>query len=81
MLIIDWDSEQYFTSWEDWFKSFDYEKMTKEIMEEEEFDDEGEATNFLISQAIEAKTITVLHTDFYNFENSHFELTFTEMKY
>ena len=31
MLIIDWDSEQYFTSWEEWFESFDYEQMIKRI--------------------------------------------------
>ena len=60
MFIIDWDSERYFRSWEEWFKSFDYEKMIKEIIKEEECDDEEEATDFLISQAIEAKTITVL---------------------
>lgn len=79
MLIIDWDSEQYFTNWEEWFKSFDYEKMIKEIMEEGEFDNKLSATNFLISQAIEAKTITVLEPFFDEYDN--FKINYGEMKY
>lgn len=82
MLIIDWDSEQYFTSWEDWFNSFfDYEKMIEEIIREEEFvDDRGEATDLLITECINAKIITVLYTDFNNFGNNQFELVFNERK-
>ena len=34
MLIIDWSSEKYFTSWEEWFKSFDYKTMIQEIINE-----------------------------------------------
>ena len=79
MLIIDWSSEQYFTSWEEWFKSFDYEKMIKEIIKEEECDDEEEATDFLINQAIEAKTITVLEPFFD--ECDDYKIDYTEMKY
>lgn len=78
MLIIDWDSEQYFTSWEEWFESFDYEQMIKRIMEENGVDDESSAQDVLITECIEAKTITVLYTDFNNFENNQFELTFNE---
>lgn len=79
MLIIDWDSERFFTSWDKWFKSFDYEKIVNEIIKEEEFDDKLEATNFLISQAIEAKTITVL-TPFFD-EYDDYKIGYTEMKY
>lgn len=79
MLIIDWDSEQYFTSWEEWFESFDYEKIIKEIMEEEEFDDKLIATNFLISQATKAKTITVLEPFLDEYDN--FKIGYTEMEY
>lgn len=76
MLIIDWDSEQYFTSWEEWFESFDYEKLIKEIMEEEEINNKLKATNFLINQAVEAKTITVLTS----FIDDDFKFYYTEMK-
>ena len=79
MLIIDWSSEQYFTSWEEWFKSFDYENIINEIIREEEFDDKSEATNFLISQAIEAKTITVLEPFFDEYDN--FKINYGEVKY
>ena len=79
MLIVDWDSERYFTSWEEWFKSFDYEKMIEEIIREEEFDDKSEATNFLISQAIEAKTITVLEPFFDEYDD--YKIGYTEKEY
>ena len=79
MFIIDWDSERYFTSWEEWFKSFDYEKMIKEIIREEKFDDKLKATNFLISQAIEAKTITVLEPLYDEYDD--YITGYTEMKY
>ena len=80
MLIIDWSSGEYFTSWEEWFKSFDYERMIKEIIKEEEFvDDRGEATDFLISRAIEAKTITVLKPFFDEYND--FKMDYTEMEY
>ena len=79
MLIIDWDSEQYFTSWEEWFKSFDYEKMIKEIIKEEECDDEGEASDFLICRAIEAKTITVLEPFFDEYDD--YKIGYTEKEY
>ena len=79
MLIIDWDSEQYFTSWEEWFKSFDYEKMIQEIIKEEECDDEGEATDFLICRAIEAKTITVLEPFFDEYDD--YKIGYTEKEY
>ena len=79
MLIIDWSSEKYFTSWEEWFKSFDYEKMIEEITEEEECDDEGEATDFLICRAIEAKTITVLEPFFDEYDD--YKIGYTEKEY
>ena len=79
MLIVDWDSEKYFTSWEDWFKSFDYENIINEIIREEEFDDKSEATNFLISQAIEANTITVLEPFLDEYDD--YKIGYTEMKY
>lgn len=79
MLIIDWSSEKYFTSWEEWFKSFDYENIINEIIREEEFDDKSGATNFLISQAIEAKTITVLEPFFDEYDN--FKINYGEVKY
>lgn len=79
MLIIDWSSEQYFTSWEEWFKSFDYENIINEIIREEEFDDKSGATNFLISQAIEAKTITVLKPFCDEYDN--FKIKYGEVKY
>ena len=78
MFIIDWDSERYFRSWEEWFKSFDYEKMIQEIIKEEEFDDKSEATNFLISQAIEAKTITVLEPFLDEYDD--YKIGYIEMK-
>lgn len=76
MLIVDWDLERYFTSWEEWFKSFDYEKMIKEIIKEEECDDEGEATDFLICRAIEAKTITVLDDEYDDYKIGYAEKEF-----
>lgn len=79
MFIIDWDSERYFRSWEEWFKSFDYEKIVNEIIKEEEFDDKLEATNFLISQAIEAKTITVLEPFFDEYDD--YKIGYTEKEF
>ena len=79
MFIIDWDSERYFRSWEEWFKSFDYEKMIKEIIKEEECDDEEEATDFLISQAIEAKTITVLEPFLDEYDD--YKINYTEKEF
>ena len=79
MFIIDWDSERYFRSWEEWFKSFDYEKMIKEIIKEEECDNEEEATDFLISQAIEAKTITVLEPFLDEYDD--YKIGYTEKEY
>lgn len=79
MLIIDWSSEKYFTSWEEWFKSFDYEKMIEEIIREEEFDDREEATDFLISRAIGAKTITVLEPFFDEYDD--YKIGYTEKEY
>ena len=79
MFIIDWDSERYFRSWEEWFKSFDYENMIKEIIKEEECDDEGEASDFLICQAIEAKTITVLEPFLDEYDD--YKIGYTEKEY
>ena len=53
--------------------------MIKEIIKEEECDDEEEATDFLINQAIEAKTITVLEPFFD--ECDDYKIDYTEMKY
>lgn len=80
MLIIDWSSEQYFTSWEEWLHSFNYEKMIQEIIDEKRTDDKDSALDILITECINAKTITVLYTDFNNFENNQFELVFNERK-
>lgn len=79
MLIIDWSSEKYFRSWEEWFKSFDYEKIIKDIIKEEECDDEEEATDFLIGRAIEAKTITVLEPFLDEYDD--YKIGYIEMKY
>ena len=79
MFIIDWDSERYFRSWEEWFKSFDYERMIKEIIKEEECDDEEEATDFLISQAIEAKTVTVLEPFLDEYDD--YKINYTEKEF
>lgn len=78
MLIIDWSSEKYFTSWEEWLESFDYKKMIQEIINEKRTDDKDSALDILITECISAKTITVLYTDFNNFENNQFELVFNE---
>ena len=80
MLIIDWTSEQYFTNWEEWLESFDYEKMLQEIINEKRTDDKDSALDILIAECISAKTITVLYPDFNNFENNQFELIFNERK-
>ena len=80
MLIIDWSSEQYFTSWEEWLHSFNYEKMIQEIIDEKRTDDENSALDILITEWIDAKIITVLYPDFNNLENNQFELIFTERK-
>ena len=79
MLIIDWSLGEYFRSWEEWFKSFDYEKIIKEIIKEEECDDEGEATDFLIGRAIEVKTITVLEPFFDEYDD--YKINYTEKEY
>ena len=80
MLIIDWSSEQYFTSWEEWLESFDYEKIIQEIINEKRTDDKNSALDIFITECISAKTITVLYPDFNNFENNQFELIFNERK-
>lgn len=80
MLIIDWSSEQYFTSWEEWLESFDYTKMIQEIINEKRTDGKNSALDILIKDCISAKTITVLYPEFDNFVNNHFELIFNERK-
>ena len=80
MLIIDWSSEQYFTSWEKWLESFDYEKMIQKIINEKRTDGKHSALDILITDCINAKTITVLYPEFDNFVNNQFELIFNEKK-
>ena len=78
MLIVDWDSEKYFTSWEEWLESFDSEKMIQEIINEKRTDDKNSALDIYITECISAGTITVLYPDFNNLENNQFELIFNE---
>ena len=53
--------------------------MIKEIIKEEECDDEGEASDFLICRAIEAKTITVLEPFFDEYND--YKIDYTEKEY